>query len=219
MFAANYSYSYVSPHDRLHDVSKTSSNCQRVNAVSALLWYSQLSGTLQTTAQCCCPFVKLENCKSPQTSPFIFLQDNFFQAQYLDFGFWIHISHLKSLQYDRVHRCSGSHSSLRGIHRDGRGSFFLQGARNFGTWMSYLTNFGEHKVRIPVSKKRGLSWRYFHFLLSLNDYPPSQNPLSIGLWRMQRMVSLAYPVYRLDLALLSAVILFHHWFPQLEKNW
>ena len=95
--------------------------------------------------------------------------------------------------------------------------FFFQGARNFGTWMSYLTNFGEHKARIPVSKKRGLSWRYFHFLLSLNDYPPSQNPLSIGLWRMQRMASLTYPVYRLDLALLSAVVLFHHWFPQLEK--
>ena len=43
---------------------------------------------------------KIGNWKSPQTSPFIFLQGDFFQAQYLDFGFWIHISHLKSLQYE-----------------------------------------------------------------------------------------------------------------------
>ena len=31
------------------------------------------------------------------------------------------------------------------------------------------------------------------------------------------MVSLAYPVYRLDWALFSVVILFHHFFPLLEK--
>ena len=34
------------------------------------------------------------------------------------------------------------------------------------------------------------------------------------------MISLAYPIDRLDLALFSVVILMlHHWFPQMEKNW
>ena len=35
------------------------------------------------------------------------------------------------------------------------------------------------------------------------------------------MVSLVYPVFRLNWALFSVVILFHHWFPLLEnfENW
>ena len=52
-----------------------------------------------------------------------------------------------------------------------------------------LTNFLD--AWCPVSKK---SRRYFHFLLSL-----------------------AYPIDRLDWALLSVVVLFHHLFPLLEK--
>ena len=31
------------------------------------------------------------------------------------------------------------------------------------------------------------------------------------------IVSLAYPIDRLDWALFSVVILFHHWFPRLQK--
>ena len=63
----------------------------------------------------------------------------------------------------------------------------------FGTWRSYFTSWQifENKVWCPVSKKRR---RYFHFLLSL-----------------------AYPIDRLDWALFSVVILFHHLFPLLEK--
>ena len=63
----------------------------------------------------------------------------------------------------------------------------------FGTWMSYFISWQifENKVWCPFSKKRR---RYFHFLLSL-----------------------AYPIDRLDWALFSVVILFHHLFPLLEK--
>ena len=63
----------------------------------------------------------------------------------------------------------------------------------FGTWRSYFISWQifENKVWCPVSKKIR---RYFHFLLSL-----------------------AYPIDRLDWALFSVVILFHHWFPLLEK--
>ena len=63
----------------------------------------------------------------------------------------------------------------------------------FGTWRSYFISWQifENKVWCPVSKKRR---RYFHFLLSL-----------------------AYPIDRLDWALFSVVILFHHFFPLLEK--
>ena len=63
----------------------------------------------------------------------------------------------------------------------------------FGICRSYFISWQifENKVWCPVSKKRR---RYFHFLLSL-----------------------AYPIYRLDWALFSVVILFHHWFPLLEK--
>ena len=63
----------------------------------------------------------------------------------------------------------------------------------FGTWRSYFisSQIFENKVGCPVSKKRR---RYFHFLLSL-----------------------AYPIDRLDWALFSVVILFHHLFPLLEK--
>ena len=32
------------------------------------------------------------------------------------------------------------------------------------------------------------------------------------------MVSLAYPIHRLDWALFSVIILFQHWFPLLKKN-
>ena len=49
----------------------------------------------------------------------------------------------------------------------------------------------KNKVWCPVSRKIR---RYFHFLLSL-----------------------AYPIDRLDWALFSVVILFRHWFPLLEK--
>ena len=63
----------------------------------------------------------------------------------------------------------------------------------FGTWRSYFISWQifENKVWCPVSKKIR---RYFHFLLSL-----------------------AYPIDRLDWALFSVVILFHHFFPLLEK--
>ena len=63
----------------------------------------------------------------------------------------------------------------------------------FWTWRSYFIRWQifENKVWCPVSKKRT---KYFHFLLSL-----------------------AYPIDRLDWALFSVVILFHHWFPLLEK--
>ena len=63
----------------------------------------------------------------------------------------------------------------------------------FWTWRSYFIcwQIFENKVWCPVSKKRR---RYFHFLLSL-----------------------AYPIDRLDWALFSVVILFHHLFPLLEK--
>ena len=63
----------------------------------------------------------------------------------------------------------------------------------FGTWRSYFISWQifENKLWCPVSKKIR---RYFHFLLSL-----------------------AYPIDRLDWALFSVVILFHHWFPLLEK--
>ena len=63
----------------------------------------------------------------------------------------------------------------------------------FGTWRSYFISWQifENKVWCPVSKKIR---RYFHFLLSLT-----------------------YPIDRLDWSLFSAVILFHHWFPLLEK--
>ena len=63
----------------------------------------------------------------------------------------------------------------------------------FGTWRSYFISWQifENKVWCPVSKKRR---RYFYFLLSF-----------------------AYPIDRLDWALFSVVILFHHWFPLLEK--
>ena len=63
----------------------------------------------------------------------------------------------------------------------------------FWTWRSYFIcwQIFENKVWCPVSKKRR---KYFHFLLSL-----------------------AYPIDRLDWALFSVVILFHHLFPLLEK--
>ena len=63
----------------------------------------------------------------------------------------------------------------------------------FWTWRSYFIRWQifENKVWCPVSKKRT---KYFHFLLSL-----------------------AYPIDRLDWALFSVVILFHHLFPLLEK--
>ena len=63
----------------------------------------------------------------------------------------------------------------------------------FWTWRSYFIcwQIFENKVWCPVSKKRT---KYFHFLLSL-----------------------AYPIDRLDWALFSVVILFHHFFPLLEK--
>ena len=63
----------------------------------------------------------------------------------------------------------------------------------FGTWRRYFISWQifENKVWCPVSKKIR---RYFHFLLSL-----------------------AYPIDRLDWALFSVVILFYHWFPLLEK--
>ena len=63
----------------------------------------------------------------------------------------------------------------------------------FWTWRSYFIcwQIFENKVWCPVSKKRT---KYFHFLLSL-----------------------AYPIDRLDWALFSVVILFHHLFPLLEK--
>ena len=63
----------------------------------------------------------------------------------------------------------------------------------FWTWRSYFIHWQifENKVWCPVSKKRT---KYFHFLLSL-----------------------AYPIDRLDWALFSVVILFHHFFPLLEK--
>ena len=63
----------------------------------------------------------------------------------------------------------------------------------FWTWGSYFIcwQIFENNVWCPVRKKRR---RYFHFLLSL-----------------------AYPIDRLDWALFSVVILFHHWFPLLEK--
>ena len=63
----------------------------------------------------------------------------------------------------------------------------------FGTWRSCFISWQifDNKVWCPISKKRR---RYFHFLLSL-----------------------AYPIDRLDWALFSVVILFHHWFPLLEK--
>ena len=61
------------------------------------------------------------------------------------------------------------------------------------TWRSYFKcwQIFENKVWCPVSKKRR---RFFHFLLSLS-----------------------YPTDRLDWALFSVEILFHHWFPLLEK--
>ena len=64
----------------------------------------------------------------------------------------------------------------------------------FWTWRSYFIcwQIFENKVWCPVSKKRRR--RYFHFLLSL-----------------------AYPIDKLDWALFSVVILFHHLFPLLEK--
>ena len=63
----------------------------------------------------------------------------------------------------------------------------------FWTWRSYFIcwQIFENKVLSPVGKKRR---RYFHFLLSL-----------------------AHPIDRLDWALSSVVILFHHLFPLLEK--
>ena len=63
----------------------------------------------------------------------------------------------------------------------------------FWTWRSYFIRWQifENKVWCPVSKKRT---KYFHFLLSL-----------------------AYPIDRLDWALFSVVILFHHLFPLLDK--
>ena len=63
----------------------------------------------------------------------------------------------------------------------------------FWTGRSYFIcwQIFENKVWCPVSKKRT---KYFHFLLSL-----------------------AYPIDRLDWALFSVVILFHHLFPLLEK--
>ena len=63
----------------------------------------------------------------------------------------------------------------------------------FGTWRSYFISWQifENKVWCPVSKKIR---RYFHFLLSL-----------------------AYPIDRLDWSLFSAVIVFYHWFPLLDK--
>ena len=60
-------------------------------------------------------------------------------------------------------------------------------------WRSYFIFwqiFG-NKVWCPVSKKRK---NYFHFLLSR-----------------------AYPIDRLDWSLFSAVIVFYHWFPLLDK--
>ena len=63
----------------------------------------------------------------------------------------------------------------------------------FWTWRSYFIRWQifENKVWCPVSKKRT---KYFHFLLSR-----------------------AYPIDRLDWALFSVAILFHHLFPLLEK--
>ena len=63
----------------------------------------------------------------------------------------------------------------------------------FWIWRSYYIRWlCENKVWCPVSKKRR---KYFHFLLSL-----------------------AYPIDRLDWALFSVVRLFHcYWFPLLEK--
>ena len=63
----------------------------------------------------------------------------------------------------------------------------------FETWRSYFISWQifENKVWCPVSKKIR---RYFHFLLSL-----------------------AYPIDRLDWSLFSAVIVFYHWFPLLDK--
>ena len=63
----------------------------------------------------------------------------------------------------------------------------------FETWRSYFISWQmfKNKVWCPVSRKIR---RYFHFLLSL-----------------------AYPIDRLDWALFSVVILFRHWFPLLEK--
>ena len=63
----------------------------------------------------------------------------------------------------------------------------------FWTWRSYFIRWQifENKVWCPVSKKIR---RYFHFLLSL-----------------------AYPIDRLDWSLFSAVIVFYHWFPLLDK--
>ena len=65
----------------------------------------------------------------------------------------------------------------------------------FWTWRSYFISWqifeNKAKVWCPVSRKIR---RYFHFLLSL-----------------------AYPIDRLDWALFSVVILFRHWFPLLEK--
>ena len=62
----------------------------------------------------------------------------------------------------------------------------------FWIWRSYFIRWQifENKVWCPVSKKRR---RYFHFLLSL-----------------------AYPIDRLDWALFSVVILFHHLVPRGE---
>ena len=63
----------------------------------------------------------------------------------------------------------------------------------FGTCRSYFIRWQifENKVRCPDSKKIR---RYFHFLLPL-----------------------AYPIDRLDWSLFHVVILFHHWYPLLEK--
>ena len=63
----------------------------------------------------------------------------------------------------------------------------------FWTWRSYFIcwQIFENKVWCPVSKKIR---RFFHVLLFL-----------------------AYPIDRLDWALFSVVILFHDWFPLLEK--
>ena len=64
----------------------------------------------------------------------------------------------------------------------------------FETWRSYFISWQmfKNKVWCPVSRKIR---RYFHFLLSL-----------------------AYPIDRLDWALFSVVILFRHLFPLLEKG-
>ena len=64
----------------------------------------------------------------------------------------------------------------------------------FETWRSYFISWQmfKNKVWCPISRKIR---RYFHFLLSL-----------------------AYPIDRLDWSLFSVVILFHHWLiPLLEK--